>query len=104
MNLTNHLLRQRSWSLKTFGPFGPDRNSGILKHLEKEIEEVRKCPSDITEWMDIVILAFHGAMNAGYSPAGIAAALETKQLKNEARVWPDYRTVPAGEPIEHVRG
>jgi len=33
----------------------------------------------------------------------IAAALRAKLQKNKTRQWPDWRTAPQDEPIEHVR-
>lgn len=101
MNLIEHLTRQREFSLRTFGP-GP-RAEGVCNHIEKEIDEVRKAPDDISEWIDIVILGFDGAMRQGFTPEQIAAALEAKQTKNENRKWPDWRTVPVDQAIEHVR-
>ena len=48
MNLFNFLTRQMRWSKETFGP--TPRTEGILKHIEKEIEEVRQHPNDLEEW------------------------------------------------------
>ena len=72
-----HLKNQRQWSEQTFGP-------GQRSH-------------------DVVILVLDGAWRAGHSPEQIIAALVAKQAKNEKRKWPDWRTVPAGKAIEHIR-
>lgn len=102
MNLQEHLLRQRSWSLETFGP--GDRTAGIIDHLINEIVEVEQCRGqDVEEWIDIVILALDGAWRAGYTPGQICEALRTKQLKNEQREWPSWRKAEPGKAIEHVR-
>jgi len=50
-----------------------------------------------------VILAFDGAWRQGYSSEDIARALFRKQYKNELRKWPDWRTVPEGQAIEHIK-
>lgn len=101
MNLMEHLYRQRAWSLKTFGP--GDCASRVIDHLRKEINEVEAAPRDLTEWIDIVLLALDGAWRAGYSPTQIAAAIEAKQTRNELRKWPDWHTADADKAIEHVK-
>lgn len=100
-DLVEHLRRQRRFSEKTFGP--GQRTAGVIAHIRKELEEIEKAPADLSEWIDVVLLAFDGAWRAGYAPERIVAALEAKQAKNESRVWPDWRTVPKDMPIEHVR-
>lgn len=101
MDMIEHLKRQREWSYKTFGP--PGGAEGCIKHLLLELEEVQADPSP-EEWADVLILAFDGAMRDGFSPEEILAAIAAKQAKNEKRQWPDWRTQPPGEPIEHVKG
>lgn len=96
-----HLKRQREWSGRTFGP-GP-RTAGVVDHIRKELAEITAAPSDISEWIDVVILALDGAWRAGASPQDIIAALVAKQAKNEARVWPDWRTMSPDKAIEHDR-
>lgn len=100
-DLEMHLYRQRAFSEATFGP--GERTKAILEHLRKELVEVEERPKDLSEWIDVAILAFDGAWRAGYTPEQIAAALEAKQTKNEARAWPDWRTAEADKPIEHIR-
>ena len=99
--LALHLRRQRAFSEKTFGP--GERTAGVLDHIRKELAEIEREPGDVTEWIDVVILAFDGAWRAGHSPDEIATALVAKQAKNEARTWPDWRTAEPGKAIEHVR-
>lgn len=101
-DLIAHLHRQRYFSLNTFGPGA--RTGGLLEHIRTELKEIEAAPNDLSEWIDVVILAFDGAWRAGYTSDEIASALEAKQTKNESRTWPDWRTVPEGKPIEHVRG
>lgn len=96
-----HLQRQREFSEHTFGPGA--RTAGICDHIRKELKEIEANPSDLTEWIDVVILALDGAWRAGGSPQQIIDALVAKQAKNESRIWPDWRTVPSDKAIEHVR-
>lgn len=96
-----HLVRQRNWSKETFGP--GFRSKGVVDHIRKELLEIEAKPGDITEWIDVVILALDGAWRAGYSPDQIIEALIAKQTKNEGRQWPDWRTMPPDVAIEHVK-
>jgi len=97
----DHLDRQRSWSAETFGP-GP-RTRGVLDHIRKELKEVEAAPDDVSEWADVIILAFDGALRAGHEPQEILNAVAAKQAKNESREWPDWRTADPDKAIEHVR-
>lgn len=100
-SLRSHLERQREWSAKTFGP--GDRSSGVIDHIRKELREIEMEPSDLEEWIDVVILALDGAWRAGFSAEQIITQLVAKQAKNEARQWPDWRTMPTDKAIEHVK-
>ncbi len=95
-----HLNRQREWSERTFGP-GP-RTLGVIDHIRKELREIEAEPTSL-EWVDVVILALDGAWRAGHEPQAIIDAIVAKQAKNEARVWPDWRTASPDEAIEHDR-
>lgn len=97
----SHLIRQREFSRETFGPGA--RLAGVLDHLRKELIEVEADPQDMSEWADLVILAFDAALRQGHDPQALLDAIEAKQSKNEARTWPDWRTQPADKAIEHVR-
>jgi hypothetical protein len=100
-DLVSHLERQRKFSLETYGP--GVRTEGVIKHIRKELKEIEHTPFDLSEWIDVVILALDGACRAGFSPECIARALAFKQQENELRDWPDWRTVKDGEAIEHIR-
>jgi hypothetical protein len=100
-DLIGHLHRQREFSERTFGP--GTRTAGVLDHIRKELNEIEADPQDISEWIDVVLLAFDGAWRAGFTPEQIAHALHAKQTKNENRTWPDWRTAEPGKAIEHVR-
>jgi hypothetical protein len=94
-----YLLLQKEWSEKTFGT--GRRTEGICKHIEKELQEIRKNPADVYEWVDVVILALDGAWRAGHTPLSIIAAMHTKAAVNRAREWP--APVSEDEPVEHVK-
>ena len=101
MNLAAHLARQIDFSARTFGPGA--RSAGIVDHIRKELLEIEAKPNDLSEWIDVVILALDGAWRAGYTPVEIVEALDAKQTKNELRNWPDWRTIPYDKAVEHVR-
>jgi len=96
----SHLHRQREWSTKTFGP--GTRAKGVVDHIRKELCEIESDPKDLTEWIDVVILALDGAWRSGASPEQIIGALVMKQTKNENRNWPDWRTMSEDQAICHV--
>lgn len=96
-----HIERQRVFSEKTYGP-GP-HTLGIIDHIRKELAEIEAEPTDLEEWVDVIILGLDGAWRAGHEPQEIIDAIIAKQLKNENRVWPDWRTVPPNTAIEHDR-
>jgi len=98
-DLYSHLERQREWSGNTFGP--GLRTAGVLDHIRKELKEIEADPSDLKEWIDVIILAFDGAWRTGASLGTILDALQAKQLKNEKRKWPDWRTADPDKAIEH---
>lgn len=101
VDLVAHLRRQHEWSERTFGP--GNRTAGVLDHIRKELVEIEENPLDLSEWIDVAILALDGAWRAGYSPEEIAGALLAKQARNEARTWPDWRTQSSDKAIEHDR-
>jgi hypothetical protein len=94
-----HIAHQREWSTNTFGP--GRRTRGILGHIRLELTEIEASPTDLAEWADVIILAFDGAWRAGWQPQQIIDAVKVKQAHNEARSWPDWRTMSEDAPIEH---
>ncbi len=96
-----HLYRQRGFSLETFGP--GDRLAGVLDHIRKELTEIEAHPDDVSEWADLLILGLDGALRRGFHAQEILDAIEAKQCVNEQRQWPDWRTAPEGQAIEHVK-
>lgn len=100
-DLIGHLVRQREFSERTFGP--GMCTAGVVDHIRKELIEIEAKPTDLDEWVDVILLAFDGAWRTGADPVDIVAALVGKQMRNERRTWPDWRTAPAGKAIEHDR-
>ena len=100
-DLELHLVRQRLFSERTFGPGA--RVDGVCDHITKELIEVKDSGGDLKEWGDVIILAFDGALRSGAGPREIISALVAKQTKNEGRRWPDWRTAAPGKAIEHDR-
>ena len=100
-DLVSHIDRQIIFSRATFGP--GHRTAGVIDHIRKELIEIEDNPNDLEEWIDVIILGIDGAWRAGYTPKEIAAALAAKQVRNEARNWPDWHTVSTEEAIEHIR-
>lgn len=58
LGIAEYMTHASAWSLRTFGP-GP-RPLGIAAHIRKEIDEIEGNPADISEWVDLVILALDG--------------------------------------------
>lgn len=101
-DLVAHLYRQRAFSERTFGP--GTRTAGVLDHIRKELHEIEAKPDDVSEWVDVILLALDGAWRAGFSPEQIAQAIAAKQERNESRKWPDWRNADPGKAIEHIKG
>ncbi|MDR3503083.1 MAG: DUF550 domain-containing protein [Legionella sp.] len=101
-DLVKHLHRQKEFSAHTYGP--GQRTSGVLDHIRRELKEIEESPTDLEEWVDLILLALDGAWRAGYSPSEIASKINYKQTKNENRKWPDWRTADPNKAIEHVKG
>jgi hypothetical protein len=101
MRLETYITEQRKFSSETFGPGA--RTKGVIDHIRKELTEIEAKPSDLFEWVDVIILALDGAWRAGYEPEEICDALEVKAARNKRREWPDWRTRSEDEAIEHNR-
>lgn len=99
-SLRVYVERQWPWSKRTFGD--GKRTMGIVQHITKELAEIREHPEDLSEWIDVVILALDGYWRHGGKPEDLMATLQTKQDNNFAREWP----TPTSEDvaIEHVGG
>lgn len=100
-DLIAHLTRQREFSERTFGP--GVRTKGVVDHIRKELIEIEAKPDDLSEWVDVILLALDGAWRTGHTPQQICEGMTAKQVKNEARTWPDWRTADPNKAIEHDR-
>ena len=100
-DLVAHLRRQMEFSAHTFGP--GQRVQGVCDHIRKELIEVEEDFGSLVEWVDVILLALDGAWRSGATPEQIVEAIAAKQARNETRRWPDWRTVPLGQAIEHDR-
>ena len=99
--LAAFVKRKRAHSVHAFGP-GP-RTAGVIDHIKRELAEIEAEPGDLSEWVDVILLALDGAWRAGHEPEAVAAAVLATQSRNEARRWPDWRTADRDKAIEHVR-
>lgn len=97
-----HFLNDKQrWSEKTFGP--GERTVGVVNHIRKELDEILANPTDLSEWVDVIILALDGAWRSGATSEQIIEALVAKHFKNKSRKWPDWRLYTNGEAIEHIK-
>lgn len=96
-----YYARQIEWSRQTFGP--ALRTKGVIDHITKELREIASAPHDLSEWVDVIILAMDGFWRHGGKPEDLMPALLAKQAKNTARKWPDWRTMSEDGAIEHDR-
>ena len=100
-SIETYYARQVEWSRETFGP--ALRTKGIIDHITKELREIAADPHDLSEWIDVVILAMDGFWRHGGKPEDLMPALLAKQAKNMARTWPDWRGMSEDAAIEHDR-
>lgn len=89
------------WAEQTFGP--GLRTDGIVDHIGKELKEIKADPTDVYEWVDVILLAINGATRAGVSGKDLIEAIHAKIERNKARQWPDWRSAVPGTAIEHIR-
>lgn len=97
--VAEYVKRQQGWSARTFGP--GCRTLGVTAHIEKELAEIRAKPHDLSEWVDVIILAMDGYWRHGGDPQTLMTALQAKQDKNFARKWPAWTS--QDQAVEHVR-
>jgi hypothetical protein len=104
-DIIEHMKRQAAFSQKNFGP--GLRTKGVVDHIRKELAEIEKEPRDLSEWIDVIILGFDGALRLaqeeGIPFEQVVSAWRAKQAKNETRKWPDWRTADPEKAIEHIR-
>jgi hypothetical protein len=98
LDLAKFFDAKAEWSRDTFGH---GHRSGVIAHIRSELDEIAACPSDLTEWIDVVLLAMDGAARSACADgASFVAALIEKQRLNERRTWPS--DVPPDAATHHV--
>jgi hypothetical protein len=103
-NLYDFLIKHRKWTRAAFGP--GKRTEGVINHLKKELKEIRNNPSDLEEWIDLILIAFDGAKRQGHSTYKIIQTMQYKFFINsQKRAWPDWRNLKdqQSEVIEHIK-
>lgn len=66
LDFNTYLERHVEWGWKTFGTPAEGRGpKGPLDHVLKEVQEIMANPSDVTEWVDAIILTIDGFIRAG---------------------------------------
>jgi hypothetical protein len=98
-SLAAYLGRSEEWSARTFGH--GLRTKGIVQHIQKELAEILEKPHDLSEWVDVMILAMDGYWRHGGDPKEIMQRLQLKQDVNFARQWPPIG--PEDQAMEHVK-
>lgn len=100
----DYLRRHLEWGHATFGSPADGRGPlGPLNHIEKEIVEIKEDPTDLKEWIDLIILGIDGFLRAGGKLTMLLPMLFQKQATNALRNWPDWRGMDPTKAIEHVR-
>ena len=95
------LSRQREFSSRAFGNY--KRTQGIIRHIEEECVEVQDSGHDLSECVDVLILALDLCWRSGASLVDVELALHAKMTKNEGRTWPPVGSVRDDAKINHVR-
>ena len=89
------------WAQATFHR-APGEVEPILKHLQREVQEMRDSEGrDPEEFADALMILWHAAHVAGHEWHAIVAAVHRKLQVNRARTWGDP---DADGVVEHVRG
>lgn len=100
-NFVDWCDRTNRWAGSVFGD--EVDVSGVIKHLEEEVQEAADDPDEIYEWCDIIFLAVDGARRRGFTPEEIGQALEEKLQINIDRQWPSPADRFLGQPIKHIK-
>ncbi|MBZ9576761.1 dATP/dGTP pyrophosphohydrolase domain-containing protein [Modicisalibacter sp. MOD 31.J] len=105
-SLPSIIERQRKFSARTFGP--GMRTEMVIDHIRKELREIEAAPFDVTEWVDVILLAMDGAWRSAYaggsySSIAVTEAIVAKLTENESRSWPAWQGMDPTKAIEHDR-
>lgn len=100
--LMRFALDHQHWSVETFGGRDVRGVEGPLRHMEKEIAEVREnAGQDLTEIADLFLLLNDVRWRAGHGLEALLDAAEAKLEVNMAREWP--KVTDPNAAVEHVR-
>ncbi|WP_457939344.1 dATP/dGTP pyrophosphohydrolase domain-containing protein [Mesorhizobium sp. 10J20-29] len=91
--------KHRNWSYATFG--SGRQTTGLIRHIQKELEEIRQSPDDLSEWVDVMLLALDGYLRHGGTVENALRDMQAKQDKNLARRW--VAATDESTPVEHNR-
>lgn len=87
--------------------FGPQTTTGVLNHVRSEVEEIQEEPTDITEWVDLILLGMDGAMRScpdpKTAPQEVVRAIRDKFEVVKKRQYPDWRTLAPDEASYHEK-
>lgn len=100
INFEEFVNLKGDWCRRIFGP--GLRTKGICEHIRKELLEIEREPESLEEWIDVIFLALDGAYRVNPSGDAIAAMMEHKLKKIQARQWPALGQ-SEDKPIEHVK-
>lgn len=79
------------------------RNEGNA-YVAFAVEDAARAPQDVKAWALVAARACEAGALRGFLRSAVLAAVIDKQARNESRTWPDWRSLPADAPIEHVKG
>lgn len=98
MRLAEIISVQIPFSTQTFGT--GMRTKGICKHIRAKLREIETAPHDISEWVDVILLAIDGAWRTGHNAEEVAQAVIDKLHINMKRKW----NMPSGddEMVSHI--
>jgi hypothetical protein len=98
LTFSQHLAQQRAFSEATFGP--GQRSLGVIAHIRKELDEIEADPSDVVEWVDIMLLSLDGTWRAGHDTDATWAALQSSQvLEKDLTLDPALRALLRRAPL-----
>ena len=96
----NFLDNVKKFNNKTFGGFTlEEKASSLVKHIRAECVEIEENPTDLDEWIDVVILAMDALLRAE-EPHEILRRWANKMAKNASRDWPEPA---ADKPMFHIK-
>ena len=85
---------------RTFGNFTlEEKANSLVKHIRSECDEIEENPTDLDEWIDVVILAMDALLRKE-EPEQILLRWARKMSNNASRDWPEPT---ADKPMFHIK-